>query len=110
VIEEWWRDHPDTYPGVWVYTDALSYRAGDTVRFRAYDSARGACRLMVIRDGGTPVVVHDVTIACDAPSTNDAPWRNGCGWPVSAELTIDESWPGGGYIIELARLTDPSAR
>jgi hypothetical protein len=110
AVEQWWCDHPDAYPGVWAYTDALSYRAGDTVRVRAFDSAEGSCRLTVIRDGARPIIVHDVTISCQAPVTNDAPWRNGCGWPVSVELTSDESWPAGGYIIELARLTDPSVR
>jgi len=110
VVEQWWCDHPDAYPSVWAYTDALSYQTGDTVRVRAFDSAEGSCRLTVIRDGATPIVVHDVTISCEAPATNEAPWRNGCGWPVSVELTIGESWPAGGYIIELARLTDPSAR
>lgn len=108
--QQWWCDHPHTYPGLWAYTDALSYHAGETVRVRVFDTARGPCRLTVIRDGATPVVVADVQILGDAPDTNPAPWRNGCGWPVSTEFTIDDSWPSGGYVIELMRLEDPTVK
>ena len=42
AVEQWWCDHASAYPGIWAYTDALSYRAGDTVRISAFDSAKEA--------------------------------------------------------------------
>jgi hypothetical protein len=81
-------------PQAWCYTDALSYRPGDTLRLHAIAHTPTA-RLTITRDGLHPVTLLDTTIPAGfAPTPPDCS-VTGCGWPERFALTIPATWPTG---------------
>ena len=85
------------------YTDRLSVRPGE--RFHLHASAEaGPCTLEIARIGAAREVVlrRDGLAVGDHPTPEHAD-RDGCGWPVAAEIEAAASWRSGYYDI---RLTD----
>ncbi len=87
--------------GLWAYTDRLSYRPGDEVRFHVSTSALryaieiarvGARREVVWRQDGFPGALH--------PAPPDA-FARGCGWPPGPTLRIPPDWRSGYYAVTL---------
>ncbi|MEZ5778084.1 MAG: DUF6605 domain-containing protein [Paracoccaceae bacterium] len=84
----------------WGYTDALTYRPGDTLRLHL--NARGpSLHLSIVRDGLNPATVIDTTVACGFSPTPSDCSVTGCGWPVGFSLAIPADWPSGLYRITL---------
>jgi hypothetical protein len=88
------------------YTDQLSYRPGDEVRFHLR-STTGECGVEVARVGPTRQVVWSKTVAADPhPVPADAS-SHGCRWPAACALTIPHDWASGYYAVRLeARAAD----
>lgn len=83
------------------YCDALSYRPGDTVGLHV--STRAERWSITIERWGTER--QRVWSAADLPGSytpapDDAD-RNGCRWPVTAELTVGADWRSGFYLVTL---------
>lgn len=83
---------------VWGYTGALSYGPGDTLVLHAMSSAPQA-RLTIARDGLSPQVVLDQTLATRFAATPADCSVKGCGWPEVLRLTIPEDWQSGVYTV-----------
>ena len=83
------------------YTDQLSYRAGEQVRFHVATSA-DEYALEVTRIGAGREVVwrQDQLPGSSHPVPEDAS-SNGCGWPVSCELEVPDDWRSGYYEFAL---------
>jgi hypothetical protein len=83
------------------YTDRLSVRPGE--RFRLHASANaGPCTLEVARIGaGRDVVLRLPGLAVGDHPTPDHADRDGCGWPVVAEIAVEADWQSGYYDIQL---------
>src|SRR5262245_18618397 len=87
--------------GLWGYTDRLSYRPGDEVRFHTSTSAPrysieiarvGARREIVWTKSGIPGALH--------PTPAEALGR-GCGWPGGFPFRIPSDWRSGYYAVTL---------
>jgi hypothetical protein len=87
--------------GVWCYTDRLSYRPGEEVRFHTSTSASrysieiarvGARREIVWRRDGVRGALH--------PTPPEA-FARGCGWPVGVAFRVPRVWPSGYYAVTL---------
>ena len=83
------------------YTDQLSYRAGEQVRFHVATSA-DEYALEVTRIGAEREVVwrQDQLPGAAYPVPEDAS-SNGCGWPVSHSLEVPADWRSGYYEFAL---------
>jgi hypothetical protein len=91
------------------YTDVLSVRPGEQFVLRA-SSATPNCRLEIARIGaGREVVLtRDISVG-DHPTPDEAD-RNGCGWPVAAEIEVGADWRSGYYDIVLTDAAGEAAR
>jgi N,N-dimethylformamidase beta subunit-like, C-terminal len=87
--------------GLWCYTDRLSYRPGDEVRFHTSTSAPrysieiarvGARREVVWTRSGIPGALH--------PTPPEA-FGRGCGWPDGFAFRIPSDWRSGYYAVTL---------
>lgn len=85
---------------VWVYSDALSYGAGETLRLHITCSAPTA-HLRIARDGLTPVVVVDEIVATGFATTPEACSVKGCDWPEAYALPIPQDWQSGVYTVSV---------
>ena len=83
---------------VWVYSAALSYLPGETLRLHAMSNASVA-RLTISRDGLAPECVLDTTIATGFAETPFDASVRGCGWPEVLSLTIPDAWRSGVYVV-----------
>jgi hypothetical protein len=88
-----------SYAEVWLYTDRLSYRPGDSVAFHASSTVPNFT-IEITRDGHKPRSVHRVE-GVTAPMT---PLRAdfieaGCDWPVVYRWTIPAGLPSGFYVV-----------
>ena len=83
------------------YTDQLSYRAGEQVRFHVSTSA-DQYALEVTRIGAEREVIwqQDQLPGSSHPVPEDAS-SNGCGWPVSHSLEVPDNWRSGYYEFAL---------
>ena len=83
------------------YTDQLSYRADEQVRFHVATSA-DEYALEVTRIGAEREVVwrQDQLPGSSHPVPEDAS-SNGCGWPVSHSLEVPDDWRSGYYEFAL---------
>ena len=91
----------EAHPDLWLYTDAESFAAGDTVAFRGSCTLRSEATLTVTLDGSVPRKVYDSeAFTVDyAPAPEDA-YSAGCAWPVVFEMPpIPADWPSGFYIV-----------
>ena len=98
-------EDPD-YPEVWFYTDRLSYRPGEVVRFHVSSSAP-TFSLTINRDGAMPSTVEDVQ-KLEAPLTPLKPGfiENGCDWPQVYHWKVPKNASSGFYIA--STLTEDS--
>ena len=85
--------------GLYCYTDRLSYRPGDTVRFHTSTSAPrysieiarvGARREVLWTRSGLPGELH--------PTPAEA-YGRGCGWPDGFAFRIPKDWRSGYYAV-----------
>jgi hypothetical protein len=103
---QWWYD---TATGaateLFSYTSSSSLSAGDPIELRVHTTAPDFA-VEVYRDGQDRDVVHTVaSLAGARQGVADAPYRNGCDWPVT--LAIDtEGWPSGPYVIRCSAVVD----
>jgi hypothetical protein len=94
-------------PGIWCYTDRLSYAPGETVRVHVNTTA-GRYRARLVRDGAVPLgrgVWSDLAGAYH-PTPADCS-ATGCAWPASFEIVLGADWESGGYRLTLE--TDDAA-
>ncbi len=97
-------EHPledSRYPEVWFYTDRLSYRPGDIVRFHISSSAK-SFRLQIVRDGARPLVVEQAE-NLNAPLTRLQGnfIEDGCGWPEVFRWQIPADMVSGFFIASV---------
>ncbi|KGF69055.1 hypothetical protein LL06_13055 [Hoeflea sp. BAL378] len=97
-----WYDAPHddpAFPEVHVYTDAMSYDAGDEIAFHASSTA-ATWSMTIYRDGADPVTVmeeHDIKgVHHPVP---EASFRDGCGWPVAFRWTLPDDSQSGFYRV-----------
>jgi hypothetical protein len=92
------REDP-AWPEVYVYTDAISYEAGETVIFRGSTTA-DAWSLIIDRDGLHPTIVHRAAHLPGrfTPMPKDA-YKAGCNWPEVHAWRIPEGTPSGFYRV-----------
>ena len=92
------------------YCRRLSYRPGDTVELCVSTSAPrydvtierwGGTRAQVWSATGQPGTFHP------APDDADA---NGCRWPTSIEIPVDDRWRSGFYLVTLDASEGPADR
>lgn len=83
-----------------VYTDAMSYAAGDTVHFHGSTNA-AAWTIEVTRDGLKPTVVHrqEALPGRATPMPANA-YEAGCDWPVLHSWTLPDGLASGFYLVE----------
>ncbi|MBI1197984.1 MAG: DUF4350 domain-containing protein [Phenylobacterium sp.] len=82
------------------YTDSLSVRPGETFSLRASGDC-GEAELEVARIGAERRPVLSRALAIGDHPTPERPDRDGCGWPVAAEIAVGDDWPSGYYDIRL---------
>ncbi len=96
--------------GAWVYTDKLSYAAGDVVRVHISTTAT-TYDLRIYRDGAVEAQVcawHALPGRAH-PTPPDAS-LNGCGWPAVLEIPVPPEWRSGGYVVHISATGDGSTR
>lgn len=81
------------------YTDRLSVRPGERFALHA-SSERLACRLEIARVGAERAVVLTRDLLVGHHPVPPEADRNGCGWPVAAEIEVG-AWKSGYYDIVL---------
>ncbi len=92
------------YPGmdgergeIWCYTDRVSYRPGEVVRFHISATA-SQFNLRIDRDGGRESKMWEASgIASRWQETPDQCSVEGCGWEPTVEIGIGNDWPSGAY-------------
>jgi hypothetical protein len=91
----------EAQPDLWLYTDAESFTAGDTVAFRGSCTMRTEATLTVTLDGSVPRPVYaSAPFAVDYTPAPEQAFASGCDWPVVFELPpIPDGWPSGFYIV-----------
>jgi hypothetical protein len=86
---------------IWCYTDRFSYAPGETVSLHVSSTAPSFA-IEVTRDGGVEtLVLTRRNLAARWQDTPDQCSVEGCGWQVSFEFRVEESWPSGAYRITL---------
>jgi hypothetical protein len=109
ATRKWWYEAPGSGElEIWAYTSRISYRAGETIAFHVYTTAR-TFSVEIYRDGAQPIPVFEAAEQPGAaPATPEDCYRAGCGWPETLAVTDTEDWPSGGYIA-LVTATDGDA-
>ena len=83
-----------------VYTDAMSYAAGETVRFHGSTNAPDWA-IEITRDGARPEPVHAASgLAGRFTPMPKGAYAEGCGWPVLHEWVIPDGQRSGFYVVE----------
>lgn len=84
---------------VFTYTDRLSYRRGETVRFHTSTTAP-TFDIEIHRDGAQPVHVGSLRglKGVSAPLPPNF-YAEGCGWPESAAWRVPDDAPTGFYVV-----------
>lgn len=103
---QWWYDTATgDRPELFCYTSDLSHAAGAPIELRVHTTA-SHFHLEIYRDGADTDVVHCVErVSGKAHTTPAAPYREGCGWPVT--LAIDTAgWRPGPYVIVVTASVD----
>ncbi|HCH80191.1 MAG TPA: hypothetical protein DFK16_05445, partial [Acidimicrobiaceae bacterium] len=92
------------------YCGALSYAPGETATVHVSTHA-AAYDVVVERWGGERTIAWAANTVPgtfhEPPADADA---NGCGWPTSIEIPIDESWQSGFHLITLRAHDGPDGR
>jgi hypothetical protein len=92
------REDP-AWPEIYVYTDSISYAAGDEVRFHASGTA-SEWTLQIYRDGLHPELVHEARAVKGEfiPAPKDA-YKAGCRWPVKHRWRLQPELRSGFYRV-----------
>ncbi len=91
---------------IWSYAGSLSHVPGETLCLSVCTNAKQYA-VEIIRDGLTPqTVFRRENLEGHWRDTPDDCSVTGCGWPVSLEIRVDETWPSGGYIIRTTARED----
>lgn len=92
------REDPD-FPEIYVYTDKMSYDAGEMIEFRGSTTA-ATWMMQIYRDGHQPEMVHESMSLPGSftPMPTDA-YMNGCDWPVLHRWTIPSTQRSGFYRV-----------
>ena len=93
------REDP-AWPEIHLYTDAISYEPGETVRFHASTNAPHFT-LTITRDGARPEVIHSAEAIPGrfTPMPKGA-YQTGCGWPALHSFTLPVDLRSGFYLVE----------
>jgi hypothetical protein len=95
------RVHMTRVPDVEGYTDAVSYRPGDTVSVRcASRSARFDVRVTRVGAERRPMLSLNGVAGVEQEVPERA-WADGCGWDETFAFDVGREWPSGYYEIEL---------
>ncbi|MER8792380.1 hypothetical protein NKH71_31945 [Mesorhizobium sp. M0983] len=83
---------------VFTYTDRMSYRPGDVVRFHTSTTAE-RFDINIVRDGVRPqTIAHLENIGGESAGLRDRFYERGCDWPQSHAWKIPDDAPAGFYI------------
>lgn len=88
-------------PGIWCYTDRLSYAPGEMLRIHTCTTAL-RYDLRIYRDGATEteVLVENGLTGHFHETPEDCSIK-GCAWPVAKEMEVPRHWKSGGYILHI---------
>ncbi|RRH94114.1 hypothetical protein EH240_27835 [Mesorhizobium tamadayense] len=87
-----------THLEVFTYTDRMSYRPGDTVRFHTSTTAE-RFDISIVRDGLSPLkIAHLKGISGESVGLREDFFERGCDWPESQSWQIPLDAPAGFYI------------
>ncbi|RWM24724.1 N,N-dimethylformamidase beta subunit family domain-containing protein [Mesorhizobium sp.] len=83
---------------VFTYTDRMSYRPGDVVRFHTSTTAE-RFDISIVRDGLSPQTIAQLeNIVGESAGLRDRFYERGCDWPQSHAWKIPDDAPAGFYI------------
>ncbi|WP_420546677.1 N,N-dimethylformamidase beta subunit family domain-containing protein [Curvivirga sp.] len=86
---------------IWAYTDKISYFPGETIKLHSNTTAE-FWDIEIARDGATYEIVYTAEgLTGKHYKTPQDCSVNGCDWPVSLEIKIEENWKSGGYLFTL---------
>jgi hypothetical protein len=102
----WWYDTATgDRPELFCYTSELSIAAGAPLEVRVHTTAE-RFDIVVYCDGAREEVAHRVeAIPGFAHPPRPAPYRDGCGWPITLSIATD-GWRPGGYVIVVTARAD----
>lgn len=83
------------------YTDQLSYRPGETVRFSLNSSAPKVAMEIARVGKETKTVWQKSDVPAETHPIPEDASSHGCRWPVTFELPIPEDWKTGYYQVRL---------
>ncbi|MER9594083.1 N,N-dimethylformamidase beta subunit family domain-containing protein [Mesorhizobium sp. M0244] len=87
------------YLEVFTYTDRMSYRPGETVRFHTSTTAE-RFDISIVRDGIRPQkLAHLEGISGKSVGLRDRFYERGCDWPESQTWRVPDDAPAGFYIV-----------
>ncbi|NKB98784.1 MAG: hypothetical protein GKR90_09875 [Pseudomonadales bacterium] len=66
-------------------------------------------QLQVVRKGAADIVVHEQTIQVLEQELSDELSVRGCDWKMSAEISVDQAWPSGFYLVRFIAEDDEVA-
>jgi len=91
-------------PQLWGYMDDLSYASGSIAQLHVSTTAT-TFDILIYRDGAKQQVVFQKQQLTGAFQQTPADCSvNGCGWPVTLEISIDSDWASGAYVVELTAI------
>lgn len=83
---------------VFTYTDRMSYRPGEVVRFHTSTTAE-RFDISIVRDGLRPQkIAHLEGISGESAGLRDRFYERGCDWPQSSTWRVPHDAPAGFYI------------
>jgi len=91
-------------PQLWGYMDDLSYAPSSMAQLHVSTTAT-TFDILIYRDGAKRQVVfqkQELTGAFQQTPTDCS--VNGCGWPVTLEISIGSDWASGAYVVELTAI------
>jgi len=96
---------------VFTYTDRLSYRCGEMVRFHTSTTA-ASFDIEIYRDGAEPALIERLRdIKGSSVALPPDFYSSGCGWPESTHWRIPDNAPSGFYLVlSRAALPDGTMR
>jgi len=86
-------------PEIWCYASRYTYRPGELVDLHVHTTAP-RYDVRVVRDGAEPREVWSATdLAGELHKTPENAYEQGCGWPVSVSVPVQEDWESGLYLV-----------
>lgn len=101
TFRHWYEAAEADRPGVFAYTDKISYQPGEEVEVKISSSCSSA-NLRLYRDGSVATVLYAGEInGLGVQESRNSPYRNGCGWETSWTWTLPDDTRSGAYILRL---------